>query len=223
MRESEFKKITKANRHLYLCKYLVVPDEKADEYAKYLPEVKSKQVPKADFTTFEAAVKDRLAGDVCESFEWSSDGFSAVIDASSENYVFFSVPYDVKEMMGFNFGGWSATVNGEKVDIEEVFGGLMAVKVPAGKDIKIDFTYTTPGWTIGIIASVCGFVAFGIYLFVFVKVKKQRANYKFFSGSYYDDLGYAYGERDTALWKDFKSLFTKLIRSLSPPKDDPDC
>lgn len=210
MRESEFKKITKSNRHIYLCSYLVVPDEKADEYLKYLPEVKASDIPKADYSTFEASVNDRLNGDICEQFSWDSNGFTAVIDVSKENYVFFSVPYDVKELFGINFGGWSAEVNGKKVEIEEVFGGLMAVKVPAGDNITISFSYETPGRTIGLILSIVGFIVLGIYLFVLIKVKKHRASYKFFSESYYDDLGYEYGKKDSSFIADCKAFYTRL-------------
>ena len=53
----------------------------------------------------------------------------------SRNLVFFSVPYDE---------GWTATVNGKPVDVEEVDNGLMAVPAEAG-DNTIEFHYETPG------------------------------------------------------------------------------
>lgn len=54
--------------------------------------------------------------------------------------VFFSVPYE---------GGWSAQVNGEPVAIERVNVGFMAVTVPEGEGVTIEFTYRTPGLTLG--------------------------------------------------------------------------
>ncbi|MBQ3195311.1 MAG: YfhO family protein [Clostridia bacterium] len=201
MRQSEFTKIDKENRHAYLCSYLVVPDEEADMYAKYLTEVKYSQLkskPSADDlkAVYDSSVEARLNGDRCESFEWSSDGFTAVLDSATDNFVFFSVPYDVKEIMGIDFGGWSASVNGKETEIQQVFGGLMAVQIPAGEDIVVEFEYNTPGRTLGTVATVAGFVVFGLYVFYFVRFKKEKASYKFFSESYYDDLGYANGEVD---------------------------
>ncbi|MBE6678645.1 MAG: hypothetical protein E7597_07630 [Ruminococcaceae bacterium] len=201
MRQSEFTKIDKESRHAYLCSYLVVPDEEADMYAKYLPEVKYSELkskPSADELKkiYDDGVEARLNGDRCESFTWSSEGFSAVLDSAADNFVFFSVPYDVKEMMGIDLGGWSAKVNGKEAEIKKVFGGLMAVQVPAGENIAVEFEYNTPGRTLGIVATVAGFVVFGLYVFYFVRFKKEKASYKFFSESYYDDLGYGEGERD---------------------------
>ena len=41
--------------------------------------------------------------------------------------------------------GWSATVNGEPAAIERVNVGFMAVVVPEGESVTIEFTYHTPG------------------------------------------------------------------------------
>ncbi len=199
MRESEFTKIGKDNRHIYLCSYLVVPDADADEYAGFLKEVKYSDIGKADYELFEQSVKDRLAGDRCESFEWDSYGFKGVIDLAEDNYVFFSVPYDVKELAGIGLGGWSARVNGVEVEIERVYGGLMAVKAPAGEDVVIEFEYETPGRKLGLVATVFGFLVFAAYLLFFKKLKKQKASYSFFEESYYDDMGYAAGETDAGV------------------------
>ena len=54
--------------------------------------------------------------------------------------IFFSVPYEA---------GWSATVNGEPVAIERVNVGFMAVTVPEGESVTIEFTYHTPGLALG--------------------------------------------------------------------------
>ena len=59
----------------------------------------------------------------CSDFTYDSYGFTAHYTSDKERLVFFSVPYE---------SGWTATVNGEPVDIENVNIGFMAVKVPAG-------------------------------------------------------------------------------------------
>lgn len=90
-------------------------------------------------------------------FEKDTNGFSAKINLDRENLVFFSVPFDK---------GFSATVNGEKAKIENVDGGLMAVRCPAGENIDIRFNYKTDGLKAGIIISIVGLVLFISYLVI---------------------------------------------------------
>ena len=44
MTKTQFEKITKSDRHLYLCKYLVVPDDKAEYYSRFMTEVKRSEI-----------------------------------------------------------------------------------------------------------------------------------------------------------------------------------
>lgn len=178
MRESEFEKIAKSLRHIFLCKYLVVPDEKADYYAQFLTEVTNEDRVRANESSFRAACEERLAGEICHSFEWDYDGFRAEVECEEPNIVFFSTSYDE---------GWSAKVNGEDAEVLKVFYGLMAVEVPAGAS-SIVFEYTVPGLHLGLIVSLVALVLLGIYLWYFTRVKKQRASYAFFSDSYYDSM-----------------------------------
>ena len=76
----------------------------------------------------------------CSSFTYTNTGFTAQIDSTQEQIIFFSVPYEA---------GWSAAVNGEPVAIEKVNVGFMAVVVPEGDSVTIEFTYRTPGLTLG--------------------------------------------------------------------------
>ncbi|MBR4973013.1 MAG: YfhO family protein, partial [Clostridia bacterium] len=84
---------------------------------------------------------EKLALTSALSFETDNRGFTATVDRNKDSLVFFSVPFD---------DGWTATVNGEKVDIEKVNVGFMAVKVSKGLS-EIRFTYTTPGLLNGLI------------------------------------------------------------------------
>ena len=218
--ESEFEKIPKADRHIYLCSYLVVPDDEAEYYKTILPEKKRSDLDKAEFETYTASVKERQNGDICESFEYNSYGFKAVIDSSSTNMVFFSVPYDRGELAGISTGGWSAKVNGKAVDIRKVFYGFMAVEVPEGEDVVIEFEYNTPGRTIGILASLFGFILYAAYLLYFKKVKKESADYAFFDGDYYDDMGYPDFAEDEGNFKLLKNFFSKKASVTEPPEED---
>lgn len=126
------------DRELALLRALVVEDDRAQYYdgiLQHLPE---------DQRVFneENYLQDCLdrAERCCSSFEYTNTGFSAQIDSNRKQVVFFSVPYE---------GGWSAQVNGEPVAIERVNVGFMAVTVPEGEGVTIEFTYRTPGLTLG--------------------------------------------------------------------------
>jgi len=58
---------------------------------------------------------NKLAQTSAKSFETNKKGFKAVVERDRKNLVFFSVPYDE---------GWTATVNGKKVEIEKVNANL---------------------------------------------------------------------------------------------------
>ncbi|MBR6796854.1 MAG: YfhO family protein [Clostridia bacterium] len=178
MKESEFEKISKSLRHIFLCKYLVVPDDRAEYYAQFLTEVTNEDRVRANEDSFRAACEERLAGEICDSFVWDSDGFRADIKCKENNIVFFSTSYDE---------GWSAKVNGKEAEVLKVFYGLMAVEVPAGES-TIVFEYTVPGLHLGLVVSLIALAILLVYLWYFKKVKKQGASYAFFSDSYYDSM-----------------------------------
>ncbi len=97
-------------------------------------------------------------------FEVTKKGFNAVVEREQENLVFFSVPYDK---------GWTATVNGEEVEIVKANIGFMAVKVPAGVS-EISFSYTTPYLYLGIFISAISLVVLIIYIIISVICKRVR-------------------------------------------------
>ncbi len=108
----------------------------------------------------------------CDEFSTDKDGFSASITLDKPNLVFFSIPYDA---------GWSAYVNGEKVDVERVNIGFMAVFCDAG-DSEIRFEYRTPMLGVGTALTVISFVIFGLYAILFaynIRRGKSRRMRKF--------------------------------------------
>ncbi len=96
-----------------------------------------------------------LQNNAVESFETDNKGFTATITREKESLLFFSIPYDE---------GWSATVNGKKVEIERVNKGFMAVQIPEGSS-TIRFDYTTPYLLEGMGITI---ISVGIFLIYFL-------------------------------------------------------
>ncbi len=98
------------------------------------------------------------------SFAHTKTGFEAEITLEKENLVFFSVPYE---------DGWSATVNGKPVEVEQVNVGFMAVKGEAGEN-TIAFTYQTPGLSLGIWISILSLLILVLYCATYGLVHRYR-------------------------------------------------
>jgi len=192
MTQTDFEKCYDENvRHRVLCTYLVVPDDMADYYSKFMTRVTNGIT--ASTNNFEKSVEARRQT-ACDSFDYSSDGFTATITLEEPEIVYFSVPYEDH--------GWSATVNGKEKDVLKVTYGFVAVECEAGKN-TIVFDYSTPGlvtgatykvgdseFTVfgGVWFTLIAAVIFAIYMLYFKVFKKQRAATTFFSFEYYDDM-----------------------------------
>lgn len=118
----------------------------------------------ASFENFKEYYGDRLS-ESCYYFKEDSDGFTAKISLSEDKLVFFSVPYEK---------GFSATVNGEKVKIERVSNGMMAVRVPKGEDTVIRFNYEIYGLKAGFTVSLSAVGLFIVYLIIARKFDKRK-------------------------------------------------
>ena len=162
MTRSEFDEIDPAERAHAMLKTLVVADE--DEatvstilrhYDAALDGEISQENKYADMDKRREACTD--------VFDYGTDYFYSEITSGSEQYAFFSVPYDK---------AWSATVNGESAEILNI-NGLMAVKVNAGKNC-IRFHYSpTPLWC-GIGVSAISILLTAIYLLAGRRSRKSK-------------------------------------------------
>jgi len=175
MTEKEFERVSKDNRHALLCRYLVVPNEEASYYSQFMTQVKYGDIVTSQLNeeSYFQSCLDRKAGDVCHTFETSTDGAKASINMDKKNVVFFSVPYD---------DGWSAYVNGEKVDVHKVYYGFVAVECPEG-ECDIELKYDMPGLKLGLVATVASIVIFAGYLFI---CRKNNGDHKLFDNDYYE-------------------------------------
>ncbi len=115
---------------------------------------------------------EKLANSGCKFFEYTNEGFRAEFENNGDdNLLFFSVPYS---------SGFSATVNGEPVEVEKATYGFMAIKVPAKTDCDIVFTYETPGFSLGIKITIISALIFVIYIgtLVMLHIYKKKKTTK---------------------------------------------
>lgn len=99
-------------------------------------------------TSISDYVTDHTYGAVL-GFTKDGQGMKCVTGYDEDTYVYFSVPYD---------DGWTATVDNVETQIIKS-GGMMLIKVPAGTH-EVVFTYSTPGFKIGAMIAVVGWIAF---------------------------------------------------------------
>ena len=142
-------------RSKLLLRAMLLDDKQAEKYKDIMTDI-------AD-ADFEALSDENMALDAAaraksaaNSFTVDNGGFTATVIRDKKSLVFFSVPYDE---------GWSATVDGEKAEIEKVNAGFMAVAVEPGTSV-IRFNYKTPGLDAGIYISLCALIAFLIYFII---------------------------------------------------------
>ena len=88
------------------------------------------------------------AGFSLKSF--SNGQVSASFDAQRDETLLVSIPYEK---------GWSATVNGRKVPVHELYGGLLGIDVSEGAN-DIELHYMTPGLIPSAIISIASVAVF---------------------------------------------------------------
>lgn len=141
---------------------IFLTDEQIERYSDIIDYYgDSLAAPRADVF----ADAERKAQNACYYFKESADGFDAKIKLDKAGLVFFSVPYDE---------GFTAYVNGVKTRIENVYGGLTAIAVPAG-DNEIRFEYETRGLKAGLAITISGIILFIFYMIVTKRLSKKNA------------------------------------------------
>lgn len=147
-----------------LLKAIVLNDEQVGKYGDILQPLPEKEFQNLNFESFKKDCADRRK-QTADAFETNNYGFTATTSFDTDELVFFSVPYEKN--------AFTATVNGEPVDVEEVDCGLMAIPVPAGKaDIVV--TYHTPGLKESITISIAGIIIWILYALVCYNKGKKK-------------------------------------------------
>ncbi len=159
----KYEGVAKSYREFVLLDALVLSDAQIQKYGHLLTPMDSVDMVRYTQDYYLEMCEARRR-ETCYFFEARGDGFTAKIDLSKENLVFFSVPWEE---------GWSATVDGQPADIERVNVAFMAVDVPAGDHI-IEFHYVTPGLKLGAAATGACVLLFAAYLVFLPKWEKKR-------------------------------------------------
>lgn len=169
--EDQYYEVEENQRHLVLLKALVLNDEQAKEYGGSMKHIIDVRRLKYDVPAYTEDCQT-LRSHTCNIFTYGKDSFHAQIltpTGEGDKLVFFSVPYEK---------GWTATVNGEPAQIEQVNIGFMAVRVPEGQTSTIDFSYKTPGLFEGCVISGVSLLLFVAYLLICAKTNKLKPRLK---------------------------------------------
>ena len=161
--EESYETTVKNTRANLLMRALVLSEEDAEAYGKYLEKLPDAKLDDLWYDTYVSDCADRRAS-ACSTFQMTNSGFHAEITLKKDDLVFFSVPYD---------DGFTACVNGKEADIVRVDEGLMAVLAPAGEN-TIDFVYQADGYSLASKVSLAALSAFVLYAGYFVWKKKKH-------------------------------------------------
>ena len=161
--EESYETTVKNTRANLLMRALVLSEEDAETYGKYLEKLPDARLDDLWYDTYVSDCADRRAS-ACSSFQMTNSGFHAEITLKKDDLVFFSVPYD---------DGFTAYVNGEETEVIRVDEGLMAVLAPAGEN-TIDFVYQADGYSLASKVSLAALAAFVLYAGYFVWKKKKH-------------------------------------------------
>lgn len=163
---TQFDNTNEKEREKLLLHSILLSDEQIKKYGDYYSQVNDYETGYFSDYDMEEIVAERKQHTVY-NFKRDKRGFSAEISLDEPGLVFFSVPYE---------GGWSASVNGIKANIEKVNVGFMAVFCKAGTS-KIRFDYMTPGLIGGLfitVGAVIGIILYVILCRKFIKKKKSE-------------------------------------------------
>ena len=161
--EESYETTVKNTRANLLMRALVLSEEDAETYGKYLEKLPDAKLDDLWYDTYVSDCADRRAS-ACSTFQMTNSGFHAEITLKKDNLVFFSVPHD---------DGFTAYVNGKETEVIRVDEGLMAVLAPAGEN-TIDFVYQADGYSLASKVSLAALAVFALYAGYFVWKKKKR-------------------------------------------------
>lgn len=130
-------------------------------------------VYKLNKDVFEAGY-EAVSRDVMTTTECTESSMEGTISVSEDGLFYTSIPYEE---------GWTATVDGEEVEITPVGNSLLAFNLSKGEH-TIRLTYYPKGFWIGVaVSSICvlAFACICLYVYVFRKRSKKAVTAKHFA------------------------------------------
>lgn len=161
----ENKLIDNEKNQKLMLKAIMLDKQQISKYSDILEELPDDLKKDTSDETYAADCENRRKN---AGYEFTADknGFTSKINLQRDNLVFYSVAYD---------SGYTAYVDGKETEIEKVFGGLCAVKVPKG-DHTVRFDYTVKGLKEGKIITLCALGAFVIYAVYVLTASRKKKN-----------------------------------------------
>lgn len=104
-----------------------------------------------------------LADEKMTITEFEDTSLSGEVTAVSDGYLYLSVPYEE---------GWNIYVDGEKADLQPMFGAMCSVPLTAGTH-SIEMNYSPKGFVLGVI--VCGGCAAILVVLFFAERRRKQA------------------------------------------------
>lgn len=173
---------TENYRSRLMIKAMLLTDEQIEKYGEYMTNIEELRylnsydenavtlsLSNEEISVDAAALRQTSA----DSFKIDNKGFTASVTRDKKSLVFFSVPYDK---------GWTATVNGQPVEIEKVNVGFMAIPVEAGVS-EIRFNYKNPGIAPGLTVTLVTAIIFIAYMAIsLLYIKKHPGDTEYPEG-----------------------------------------
>lgn len=157
--EEEFMEIPHEQRALTLMQAAIVDEDKLPEVENIALRAESGNLDYEE--SIDSLIKKTVLNRVHE-FRRDSHGFTCLTSYADNRLLYFTVPWSE---------GWKATVDG--VDTEVLnSGGMMALCISAGEH-RVEFSYHTPGFHVGIMISIISWCVFIIFTLIKVKSKTK--------------------------------------------------
>lgn len=164
--QSTFDKTPEVSRINLLMKAILLDDAQIERYQGILSPLPEDQQVYTKTTYLQDCTNRRRQSGT--GFHYTQNGFISEVNTAAkkqESLIFFSVPYEP---------GWRAKVNGEPAEIQRVNVGFMAVAVPVGEKVIIEFSFRTPGLVLGAAVTGISFLVLLLYLNRTRQIAKHR-------------------------------------------------
>lgn len=140
--EEKYEKLAKDTKQDVLSYAVVLTDKQIKNYEDILDEINLDNLDRYN-KNYESHIT-KLNNELKRNFKYTKKGANIKLTSEKDTFVVLTIP---------NEKGWEVTLNGKNIKVEEVYGGLMGVKLTKGQN-NLKLEYTTPGLNFSIIISI---------------------------------------------------------------------